>query len=97
MNKMKHYLFIVCLMVSYQAMSQKLISRNKFMVTIEARELSLPEAFRLLYSVTPITNFYCEFYVIKEGKKYMRSYLTFMRKNQAYLIEKGKRWKKVNI
>jgi hypothetical protein len=97
MSKIKHFLLIVCLTVSYQAMSQKLISRNKFKVTLEARELTLPEAFQLLQSVTPLTNFYCEFYVIKEGKKYMRSYLTFLRKNQAYLIEEGKRWKKVTI
>jgi hypothetical protein len=97
MNKMKHLFVIAFVMLSYQAISQKLISRNKFKVTIEARDLTLSEAFRLLHNVTPVTNFYCEFYVIKEGKKYMRSYLTFMRKNQAYLIEKGKRWKKVSI
>jgi hypothetical protein len=95
---MRQYIFIAFfLMVSYQAMSQKLISRTKFKVTIEARELTLSEAFRLLKSLTPISNFYCEFYVLKEGKKYMRSYLSFMPRNQAYLIEKGKRWRKVII
>jgi hypothetical protein len=97
-NKMRQYIFIVFfLIVSYQAMSQKLISRTKFKITIEARELTLSEAFRLLKSITPVSNFYCEFYVMKEGKKYMRSYLSFMPRNQAYLVEKGKRWKKVII
>lgn len=95
---MTQYIFIVFfLMISYQAMSQKLISRTKYKVVIEARELTLSEAFRLLTAVTPISNFYCEFYVMKEGKKYMRSYLSLMPRNQAYLIEKGKRWKKVII
>ena len=81
----------------FQANAQRIIKATNYIVVMDADSISLKKAFNTLKFATPISRFYCEFHVYKDGKKYMRSYLSLLPKNRVYLIEKGKRWQKVMI
>ena len=94
---MKKIVIIFLIAAGFQANAQRIVKATNFMVVMRADAMSLKQAFESLKVATPISRFYCEFYVLKDGKKYMRPYFSLMPKNRVYLIEDGKRWQKVLI
>ena len=94
---MKKTLIIFLIAAGFQANAQRIIKATNYMVVMSADTISLKQAFESLKVATPVSRFYCEFYVLKDGKKYMRPYFSLMPKNRVYLIEDGKRWQKVLI
>jgi hypothetical protein len=94
---MKKLIIILMIAAGFEASAQRIIKATNYIVVMDADSISLKDAFNTLKFATPISRFYCEFHVYKDGKKYMRSYLSLLPKNRVYLIEKGKRWQKVMI
>lgn len=94
---MKKLIFILLMAASIEASAQRIIKATNYIVVMNADSMSLRDAFNTLKVATPISRFYCEFHVYKNGKKYMRSFLSLLPKNRVYLIEKGKRWQKILI
>jgi hypothetical protein len=94
---MKYLLALVLIAFSYQLDAQKIMKITRFKVVLRADSISVREAFSLLSTVTPRSKLFYELWVIKEGKRYYRPYISSMRKNRAYLVEKGKRMEKTDI
>jgi hypothetical protein len=94
---MKKLVIILMIAAGFHANAQRIIKATNYIVVMNADSISLREAFNTLKFATPISRFYCEFHVYKNGKRYMRSYLSLLPRNQVYLIEKGKRWQRVMI
>ena len=93
---MKSFLVIAIVLFSFQVSAQKILHISKFKVVLQADSITVREAFNLLSTVTPRTKLFYELWVIKEGKKYYRPYISSMRKGRAFFVEKGKRMEKVD-
>lgn len=94
---MKTVLIFLLFLVSFEICAQRIVKITKFRVIIEADSITVRQAFSLLRAVTPATKLFYEFWVIKGGKKYYRPYISSLRRNRAFLVEKGKRMEKVQI
>lgn len=94
---MKYFLATALLMFCLNANAQRILHITKFKVVLQADSMSVREAFSLLSTLTPKTKFFYELWVVKEGKKYYRPYISAMRKSRAFLVEKGKRMEKIDI
>jgi len=94
---MKQFLAAALLLFCLQANAQKILHLTKYKVVLQADTMSVREAFNLLSILTPKTKFFYELWVVKEGKKYYRPYISAMRKSRAFLVERGKRMEKIDL
>jgi hypothetical protein len=94
---MRQLAILLLLVVSSQVSAQKILKITKFRVVMEADSISVRQAFSLLSNATPRTKLFYEFWVIKDGKKYYRPYVSSMRRSRAFLVQKNKRMEKVQI
>lgn len=94
---MRQLIILLLIVVGSHASAQRIIKITKFRAVMEADSISVRQAFGLLSNATPRTKLFYEFWVIKDGKKYYRPYVSSMRRNRAFLVEKNKRMEKVQI
>lgn len=84
---MKKYIVILLLTISASAYSQ--ISIGDYSVELNAKEMSVRESFALLKTAIPLSMWFYDQYVIKDGVTYYRPGFSFLRKNKAYIVMRG--------
>lgn len=94
---MKYLLASALFVFFFQANAQRILHITKFKVVLHADSITVREGFSLLSTLTPKTKFFYELWVVKEGKKYYRPYISAMRKDRAFLVEKGKKMEKIDL
>lgn len=80
-------LLIILLFFSLSASAQIKIANCS--VEMDAKEMSVRKSFELLKTAMPLSMWFYDRYVIKDGVTYYRPGFSFLRKNRAYIVKPG--------